>query len=50
MAQSAVQLCTAYWFTSDVAKIVDIGGKAVHLIEEHHLEKDFFGMGFSPYS
>ena len=27
MAQSAVQLCTAYWFTGDVAKIVDIGGR-----------------------
>ena len=50
MAQSAFQVCTAYWFAGDVAKIVDIGSKAIHLLEENHLEKDFFGMGFSPYS
>ncbi len=50
MAQSASQNCLSYWFTSDVMKIVDIGGKAIHLLEEHHLEKDFFGMGFSTYS
>jgi len=50
MAQSASQNCVSYWFTSDVMKIVDIGGKAIHLLEEHHLEKEFFGMGFSTYS
>jgi tetratricopeptide (TPR) repeat protein len=37
-------------FTGDVEKVVGIGGKAVHLIEEQHLEKDLFGMGYSPYS
>ena len=47
---SAGQLCSAYWNTGNFEKIVDIGGKAVHLIEEQHLEKDFFGMGISPYS
>jgi predicted ATPase/class 3 adenylate cyclase len=50
MAQSATQLCIAHVFTGDVEKVVDIGSKAVHLIEEQHLEKDLFGMGFSPYS
>ena len=50
MASSASQLCNAYWCTGDVEKVVDIGSKAVHLIEEHHLEKDFLGMGYSPYS
>jgi tetratricopeptide (TPR) repeat protein len=50
MAQSADQICLAHFITGDVAKIVDIGGKAIHLFEEHHLEKDFFGMGFSLYS
>ena len=50
MAQNAAQLCTAYWFTGEAAKIVDIGGKAIHLLEENHLEKDFFSMGFGLYS
>ena len=50
MAQSAHELCVANWVTSDLTKIVDIGGKAIHLLEEHHLEKDFFGMGLSVYS
>jgi tetratricopeptide (TPR) repeat protein len=50
MAQSAQELCVANWVTSDLTKIVDIGGKAIHLLEEHHLEKDFFGMGLSVYS
>ena len=51
MAQSASQICTAYWFTGDVAKVVDIGGKAISLLEENHREKDLFpGTGFSPYS
>ena len=50
MAQSAFQLCTAYFYTGDAAKVVDIGGKAISLLEENHLEKDFFGLGFSAYS
>jgi tetratricopeptide (TPR) repeat protein len=49
MSQSARTLCTACWFTGDVVKAVDIGGKAIHLLEEHHLEKDF-GMGYNIYS
>ena len=31
-------------------KVVEIGSRAIHLIEKHHLEKEFFGMGFSAYS
>ena len=50
MAQCASQLCAAYWFTCDVAKVLEIGSRAIHLIEKHHLEKEFFGMGFSVYS
>jgi tetratricopeptide (TPR) repeat protein len=50
IASSATQICAAHWFTGDVVKIVDIGGRAIHLLEDHHLEKDFFGMGFSGYS
>ncbi|MGB5216768.1 MAG: hypothetical protein WBN66_00580 [Smithella sp.] len=50
MAQSAGQICFAYWVSGDVEKVADIGGKAIHLLEERHLEKDFFGMGYSPYS
>jgi class 3 adenylate cyclase/tetratricopeptide (TPR) repeat protein len=50
MAQSVIPVCVAYFMTGDVAKVVDIGGRAIHLLEEHHLEKDFFGMGFSVYS
>ncbi|PKN37434.1 MAG: hypothetical protein CVU62_10625 [Deltaproteobacteria bacterium HGW-Deltaproteobacteria-2] len=50
MAQSAGQVCFAYWTSGDVAKVVDIGSKAIHLLEENHLEKDFFGMGYSAYS
>ena len=50
MAQSARQICVAYFFTGDLEKVVDIGGRAVDLLEEHHLEKDFFGTGFSVYS
>ena len=50
IASSAAQVCNAYWCAGDVEKIVDIGSKAVHLIEEQQLEKDSFGMGFSPYS
>jgi len=50
IAPSVCSICTAYWFTGDVEKIVDIGGRAIHLIEENHLEKDFFGMGFCVYS
>jgi tetratricopeptide (TPR) repeat protein len=50
MAQSARQICVSYFFTGDVEKCVDIGGRAIHLLEEHHLEKDFFGMGLSVYS
>jgi class 3 adenylate cyclase/tetratricopeptide (TPR) repeat protein len=50
MARSADQICTTYFFTGDVAKVVDIGRKAVHLLEDNHLEKDFFEMGFSLYS
>jgi tetratricopeptide (TPR) repeat protein len=49
IASSATQICAAHWFTGDVVKIVDIGGRAIHLLEDHHLEKDFFGMGYSPY-
>jgi len=45
MAQSVHMLCVAYWFTGDHAKIVDIGSKAIDILEEHHLEKEFFGMG-----
>jgi tetratricopeptide (TPR) repeat protein len=36
--------------TGDLAKIVDIGGKAIELLEEHHLEKDSFGGGYSPFT
>jgi hypothetical protein len=36
--------------TSDVTKVADIGGKAIHLLEEHHLEKDFLGLWYSVYS
>jgi len=50
MAQSAFQFCVAYWATGDVAKVVDIGSKAIHLLEENHLEKDSFGVGYSPYT
>lgn len=50
MAQSAVAVCMTYWSTGDYAKVVDIGGKAMQLIEENHLEKDLFGVGYSPYS
>jgi tetratricopeptide (TPR) repeat protein len=49
MAQSASQVCAAYFMTGDVEKVVDIGSKAVHLLEEHHLEGDL-GMGISVYS
>jgi tetratricopeptide (TPR) repeat protein len=49
MAQSANQICLAYFFASDFAKVVDIGGRAIHLLEEHHLEKDI-GIGYSTYS
>ncbi|HNY15204.1 MAG TPA: AAA family ATPase, partial [Bacteroidales bacterium] len=50
VTQSAVQVCTAYWFAGDARKVADIGERAIHLLEEHHLEKDSFGMGYSPYS
>ena len=50
MAQSAAQLCASYWFTGDVTKIVDIGSRAIHLLEENHLEKDLFGLGYGVYS
>ena len=50
MAQSAIQVCHAYWFTGDVTKVVDIGGRVIHLIEEYHLEKDSFGIGYNAYS
>jgi class 3 adenylate cyclase len=50
MAQSAHDLCVANWHTCDLMNIMDIGGKAIDLLEEHHLEKDFFGMGLSAYS
>jgi len=49
MAQSAGQLCVAYFFAGDLEKVVDIGGRAFHLLEEHPLEKDL-GLGFSVYS
>ena len=50
MAQSANQICAAYWCKGDVAKVMDIGGRAIHLIEGQHMEKDLLGMGFSVYS
>ncbi|MCX5852735.1 MAG: AAA family ATPase [Deltaproteobacteria bacterium] len=50
IAHSADQICAAYFTTGDLAKCVDIGIKAIHLLEEHHLEKDLFGMGLSFYS
>jgi tetratricopeptide (TPR) repeat protein len=50
MAQSARQICVSCFFTGDVKKCVDIGGRAIHLLEEHHLEKDFFGLGINMYS
>ncbi len=51
MAQSAFQVCTAYWFTGDVAKVCGHRGqRQFHLLEENHLEKDCFGTGYSPYS
>ncbi len=50
MARSASRLCLAYWFTGDHIKIVDIGGKAIRLLEEKHLEKDVFEMGMSTYT
>jgi len=50
MAQSAGQICGAYMATGDVVRCADIGGKAIHLLEEHRLEKDLFGLGYSAYS
>ena len=50
MAQSASQVCAAYWLIGDVAKIVDIGGRAIHLLEEHRMEKDLWGRRLSVYS
>jgi class 3 adenylate cyclase/tetratricopeptide (TPR) repeat protein len=50
MTRSAGRVCAACFFTGDVAKVVDIGSKAIHLLEEHHLEKAFLGMGFSTYT
>jgi tetratricopeptide (TPR) repeat protein len=50
MAQSAGTVCMAYWVTGDVSKVVDIGSKAIHLLEENHLEKDSFGGGYSPFT
>jgi len=45
MAESANQVCAACWVTGDTMKIVDIGGRAIRLLEEHHLEKGVFGRG-----
>jgi class 3 adenylate cyclase len=50
MAQSASRVCVAYMFAGDAAKVTDIGGRTIPLLEEHHLEKDFFGMGYSMYA
>jgi tetratricopeptide (TPR) repeat protein len=49
MAHSAGTVCVAYWVTGDVAKVVDIGSKAIHLLEENHLEKELFELGYRPY-
>jgi tetratricopeptide (TPR) repeat protein len=40
----------AYFFAGDCEKAVEIGGKAINLLEEHHLKKDFFDLGYSTYS
>ncbi len=45
IAESANQLCFAYWVTGDLPKVLDIGGKALHLLEENHLEKEVYGRG-----
>jgi tetratricopeptide (TPR) repeat protein len=50
MAQSAARLCAAYFLTVDVTKVVDIGSRAIDLLEENHREKDSFAMGFNVYS
>jgi tetratricopeptide (TPR) repeat protein len=50
MAQSAARLCAAYFLTVDVAKVVDIGRRAIALLEENHRERDSFAMGFNVYS
>jgi len=49
MAQSARQICVANFMAGDNEKVVDIGGRAIHLLEEHHLEKDLL-MGTNSYS
>ncbi|MBN2178511.1 MAG: AAA family ATPase [Deltaproteobacteria bacterium] len=50
MAQSAGQLCVVYMYSGDAEKCVDIGSKAISLLEENHREKDSFGLGYSAYS
>jgi tetratricopeptide (TPR) repeat protein len=45
IVESANQLCNTYWFTGDLPKVMDIGGKALHLLEENHMERDVFGRG-----
>lgn len=50
MAQSAMQLCIAYWFTGNFSKIIDIGGKTLSLLEENHLEMEPLVSGLSSYS
>ncbi len=50
VAQCAYELIGAHWFMCNVPKVLEIGSRAVQLIEKHHLEKEFFGMGFSAYT
>ena len=50
MVKSACQICWACWYTGDATKIVDIGGRVIYLLEENHLEKNFFGVGVNEYT
>jgi len=50
MVQSAFELCVSYWFMCNVPKVLEIGGRAIQLIEKHHLERESFGMGVGVYT
>jgi tetratricopeptide (TPR) repeat protein len=50
MVLIARDVCAAQWFAGNALKVVDIGSRALRLLEEHHKEKESFGSSANVYS
>jgi tetratricopeptide (TPR) repeat protein len=50
IVEIARNLCAAFWFAGNYAKVVDIAQRTLSIIEKHHKKKDLFADGVNAYS